>query len=77
MASPLTKTEATPERLIPLAYRPKDAAAVLGVSRSTIYQMIAEGRLEARKIGAATVIPRASLLALFEAAPRTVAQTAE
>jgi excisionase family DNA binding protein len=77
MTSTFTKTETTPERPVPLAYRPKDAAALLGVSRSTIYQMIAEGRLEARKIGAATVIPRTSLLALFEASPRTVVQTAE
>ncbi len=40
----------------PLSDRPKDAAATLGVSRSTIYELIAEGTLSSFKIGAATVI---------------------
>lgn len=53
----------------PLAYRPKDAAAALGVSKSTIYQMIAAGELEARKIGAATVIPHAALVRVLDEAP--------
>ena len=53
----------------PLAYRPKDAAVALGVSRSLIFEMIAEGRLEARKLGTATVIPYASLAAVLAGAP--------
>ncbi|MCJ2100700.1 helix-turn-helix domain-containing protein [Methylobacterium sp. E-046] len=55
----------------PLAYRPKDAATVLGVSKSTIYQMIADGALPARKLGASTVILRSDLVALLEALPLT------
>ena len=53
----------------PLAYRPADAAFVLSVCRATIYEMIADGRLEARKLGTATVIPHESLVAVLAAAP--------
>ena len=52
-----------------LAYRPKDAAAVLGVSRATIFDMIAKGKITARKIGAATVISREELNRVLQAAP--------
>ncbi len=49
-----------------LAYRPQEAANMLGVSRSTIYQMVAEGRLVSRKLGAATVIPYVELQRLLD-----------
>jgi excisionase family DNA binding protein len=42
------------------------AGLMLNVSRSTIYRMIAAKRLRAIKIGARTVIPIASLDAIFE-----------
>lgn len=51
-----------------LAYRPKDAALVLGVSRSTIYEMIAAGVLQARKLGSATLIPHDELTAVLASA---------
>jgi len=60
-----------PVSLQPLAYRPKDAATVLGVSKSTIYQMIADGDLEARKLGAATLIPHTELVRVLNEAPLT------
>ena len=41
-----------------LAYRVPDAGARLGVSTSKVWKMIAAGEIEARKIGAATVIRR-------------------
>ena len=53
----------------PLAYRPKDAASMIGVSKSTIYQMIAEGKIASRKFGAATVITHAELARILDAAP--------
>lgn len=53
----------------PLAHRIPEAASMLGVSKSTIWRMVAAGTLEARKIGAATVIPHAVLEAYFEGAP--------
>lgn len=52
----------------PLTYRPEVAARVLGVSRATLYRMIAKGDLNAYKIGAATVIRHADLSRLVEAA---------
>ncbi len=57
--------------LTPIAYRPADAAHVLGVSRSTIYQMMADGKLEARHLGGATLIAHEELLRVFKAAPLT------
>ncbi|MCJ2068525.1 helix-turn-helix domain-containing protein [Methylobacterium sp. J-030] len=55
----------------PIAYRPKDAATVIGVSKSTIYQMIADGKIPARKFGGVTVIVHSDLVALLEALPLT------
>jgi excisionase family DNA binding protein len=54
----------------PLALTIKDAARVIGCSRSTIYELIGEGRLEAFKLGAATRITMASVKALIANAPR-------
>jgi excisionase family DNA binding protein len=54
----------------PMAYRVADAAKVIGLSRSRIYELIAEGALEARKLGGCTVIPASSLHALLAAAPK-------
>ena len=53
----------------PLAYRPKDAAALLGISRSTLYEMIASGKIEARKLGGATIIRHEELVRVLDAAP--------
>ena len=64
------------EPLTPLAYRPKDIATMLGISRSTVYQLIADGRLPARKLGAATVIRRCDLEAFLDAAPFSAATEA-
>ncbi|TVV76028.1 helix-turn-helix domain-containing protein [Sphingomonas solaris] len=50
-----------------LAYSIPEAAAAISIGRSTIYLLIAEGRIETRKIGKRTVIPAASLLKLLEA----------
>lgn len=64
------------EAVQPLAYRPKDAATVLGVSRSTIYQMIADGQLVARKLGTATVIPHSELARVLDGAALSAATKA-
>ena len=50
------------ELLDPLAYRPTDAARVLGVSRPTIFKLLAAGKLERVKFGPRLVlIPRSSI----------------
>lgn len=60
----------TPE---PLAVTVRDAARLIGCSRSTIYELINEGRLEAFKIGSATRITMASVKTLIATAPRKTA----
>jgi excisionase family DNA binding protein len=57
----------------PLALSIKDTARLTGLSRTTIYELIAEGRLDAFKIGAATRITTASIKALIATAPRRTA----
>lgn len=52
-----------------LAYSPAEAAEALGVGRSTIFDLMKEGRLRRVKIGAKTVIPRSSLEALLAETP--------
>ena len=47
-----------------LFYRPAEAAAAVGVSVRTIYNLIAQGQLRPKHIGFCTVIPRDQLLAL-------------
>lgn len=56
-----------------LAYSIAEAVTASGIGRTTLYKLIAEGRLEARKIGSRTVIPRSSLVALIEGAPALAA----
>lgn len=54
----------------PLVLGVKDAAAFVGLSKSRLYELIADGAIEARKLGARTVVPVASLRAYVESAPR-------
>jgi excisionase family DNA binding protein len=50
----------------PLAYSVADACRVSSIGRTRLYQLIGEGRLQARKIGKRTLIPASSLRALIE-----------
>jgi excisionase family DNA binding protein len=61
-------TNAPPDQL---AYRVKDAARLLGIGRSTLFELIKENRLPARKVCGATVVLRTDLIAFLERAPRT------
>lgn len=45
-------------------YRPREAAAVAGLSPSRIYELMAAGQLEYRQVGSVRLIPRTSLEAL-------------
>jgi excisionase family DNA binding protein len=47
--------------------RPEEAAQRLGVSRSVVYELIAEGRIESIRIGKSRRIPVEALLAFVEA----------
>ena len=56
----------TPHPLDPISYSINDACKVLGLGRTYLYQMIGDGRLEARKIGKRTLIPASSLRRLID-----------
>lgn len=49
----------------PIAVRIPEAAAMLGIGRSTLYLFIAAGEVETVKIGRSTVVPVASLRAFI------------
>ena len=53
----------TPE---PLAYSVADACRVSSFGKTRLYQLINEGKLQARKVGKRTLIPAASLRQLIE-----------
>lgn len=48
-----------------IAYTIKEACEATGVGRSTIYELMSEGRLRKVKLGTRTLIPRSELEALF------------
>ena len=50
----------------PIAYSVNDACKLLGLGRTLLYQMIGDGRVEARKIGKRTLITAASLHRLVD-----------
>jgi len=60
----------------PMVLGVKDAASFIGLSKSRLYELIADGQIEARKLGSRTVVPTASLRAFVEAAPRLQAEAA-
>lgn len=57
----------------PMVLGVKDAATFIGLSKSRLYELLADGSITgARKLGARTVVPVASLRAYVEAAPQLV-----
>jgi excisionase family DNA binding protein len=57
----------------PMAYRVRDVVGVLGVSKSTIYEMAANGELTFTKVGGRTLVTRAELQRLLDAGQRRAA----
>lgn len=51
----------------PIAYGPRDAARMVGVSREYIYLALRRGELASYKVGSRRLIPREALLAWLEA----------
>jgi excisionase family DNA binding protein len=49
-----------------LFYSPREAAQALSVGRTQIFKLMADGRLERRRLGARTLIPASSLQAFAE-----------
>jgi excisionase family DNA binding protein len=54
----------------PLALSPRDAAALLSVSKRTLTRLIADKKIEARKSGPRTLIDVASLKAYYATLPK-------
>lgn len=52
-----------------LAYGIPDACTALGIGRTRLYALIAEGRIEARACGGRTLIPADSLRAFLASLP--------
>jgi excisionase family DNA binding protein len=51
--------------LQPLAYSIEEASRVSSIGRTNLYQLIKDGKLQARKVGKRTLIPAESLRALI------------
>jgi excisionase family DNA binding protein len=63
-------------RIEPVAVRIREAAAMLGIGRSTLYLCIAAGEIETIKVGRSTLVPVDSVKA-FVASRRTRAPSAD
>jgi excisionase family DNA binding protein len=74
VARPKPKSKARPKTKSapptpPLAVRPAEAARLLGVSRSHLYELLAAGRIRSRMDGAARLIRYADLVAFLDGLP--------
>jgi len=50
---------------VPMAMSPRDAARAIGISRSTLYRLIQQGRVRTVKIGRRTLVPTSALAELI------------
>ena len=58
------------ELIAPISFSIKGAVAASGLSRSRIFELIRDGKLEARKDGAKTLVDAGSLRACVKSLPR-------
>ncbi|EIZ79598.1 excisionase family DNA binding domain-containing protein [Novosphingobium sp. Rr 2-17] len=58
-------TEGMAKSAEPLAVRIPLAAQMLGIGKSTLYEMIAQGEIETIKVGRSTLVPTDSLRAFL------------
>lgn len=65
-AAEYAKAAQAPERL---AYSVDEAAAVLGIARETIYELIRTGQLRSRKAGSRRIIARHHILEFLDGEP--------
>lgn len=66
MYSPHLSDSASPLSIEPISMRIPDACRFTGLSRSTVYLLIARGEIEVVKMGAATLVITESLKFLIE-----------
>jgi excisionase family DNA binding protein len=65
--TPATRPDIPPEKL---AFTMKEAAAALGIGRTTLWQAISDGKLAALKLGSRTLIPADALRQWVASMPR-------
>lgn len=65
----MKQTANTQSPQTPLSYSIPDAARAIGVGRSTIYQLLNDGRLQSVHVGKRRLILADSLKALVQAGP--------
>jgi excisionase family DNA binding protein len=58
------------ETLQPEGLSPDETAVVAGCGRTVVFQLIADGKLPAKKIGKKTIILRADLMKFLQNLPR-------
>jgi hypothetical protein len=63
----MSHSDATP---LPLGHRPAAAGRLIGCGKTMVFKLIREGRLEAVKLGSATIIPSASIERLISSLPK-------
>jgi excisionase family DNA binding protein len=64
----LAKKNPEPPPALALAYRINDFAKAVGIGRTTIYKLIAEGKIRPIKIAGRVLIPAAEIARLFREA---------
>uniref|UniRef100_B0T6I6 DNA binding domain protein, excisionase family n=1 Tax=Caulobacter sp. (strain K31) TaxID=366602 RepID=B0T6I6_CAUSK len=62
----MTSKSDTPTSADRLAYRVREAAQVLAISRSRFYQLVAEGEIRVLKAGARTLVRHSELVAYLD-----------
>ena len=55
----------TPYMNTPMAMSPRDAARAIGISRSSLYRLIKQGRIRTVKLGSRTLVPTSALAELI------------
>lgn len=50
----------------PMAMSPQDAARAIGISRSSLYRLMKQGRIRTVKLGRRTLVPTSELSALID-----------
>ena len=57
---------------VKLLYRPREVMNILGIGSTKFWGLVKNQKLEARKIGRATVIPAESVRAFIDSLPKAI-----
>ncbi len=65
----MTKSTVADTEIARVAYSPIEAAKALGIGLKGVYDLIREGRLPARKLGARTLVKHEDIMTLIDGLP--------